>query len=258
MITRTPLFSRYEDSFLLYSFQTLNLLRSLKSSHLTKLLSSQATYLYHFACLTKYKYIQKYEVQQLIEWAVGTSPQTSPSQFHIEFIDKTNVLNLRSCQPKSSNFTFTTIWDTIHFLSLIIDDMVQTRKDNNIEIIIDQLQSMKALFYNVFLMLNCSVCRDHYMITKGVLILPIELIIKALNKEKNGLEITFVDYNYVENENIDSATIGKNILKKNLMIRTSMDYHNHINDFKWIQQNTKPPTHYKPMLWEEYKMQLSI
>jgi hypothetical protein len=192
-------------------------------------------------------------VQQLIEWAASLSPQMSFSQFRIEFIDKTNELNLRSCQPKSFNYTFTTIWDTIHFFSLIIDDMVQMREGNGTELIIEQLKTMEVLFYNIFFMLDCPVCRDHYVKTMGYLILPIELIIKALNYEKEGKEIVFVDSidNY-DNEN------DKNLLKKNLMICSSMDYHNHINDFKWFQRKMKIPLQYKRMSWNEYKTLLGI
>lgn len=209
--------------------------------------------------MIKYKYIQTYEVQQLIEWAVRISPQTSLSQFRIEFIDKTNELNLRSCQPKSFNFTFTTIWDTIHFLSLIIDDMVQVRDGNSNEFVIEQLNTMQVLFYNMFFMLDCPVCRDHYVKTMGFLMLPIESIIKALNYEKKGKEIVFVDFNYVENENNENISKNpKNVLKKNLMIHTSMDYHNHVNDYKWIQRNMDPPVQHKPMLWDDYKTLLSI
>lgn len=184
--TADAAFSRYKDSYLLYSFRLIDLLRASKSAHLTKLLSSQATYLYHFACLMKYKDIQKYEVQQLIEWAINASPDMDLQQFRIEFMDKTTELNLRSCQPKSFTYTFTTIWDTMHFLSLIIDDMVYTRDKSSLDFVMQQLKTMKVLFYNVFFILQCAMCRDHYMNVKGFLIYHIELIEIALDKENTG------------------------------------------------------------------------
>ncbi|AKN80971.1 P33 [Lonomia obliqua multiple nucleopolyhedrovirus] len=253
MIPLTPLFSRYKDSYLLYSFRLIDLLRASKSTHLTKILSSQATYLYHFACLMKYKDIQKYEVQQLIEWAMSVSPQIDLQQFRIEFIDKTNELNLRSCQPKSFMYTFTTIWDTIHFISLIIDDMVQTRDKSSLDFVMQQLKTMKVLYYNMFFILQCAICRDHYMNVKGYIIYHIECVEIALDKEKFGTPIVFVDeYQH------DSSVTGTNVLMKNLMAYVSMIFHNHINDYKWLQRNKAPPSHYERMTWAEYKKLLSI
>nr|3P0K_A Chain A, sulfhydryl oxidase [Autographa californica nucleopolyhedrovirus] len=257
-IPLTPLFSRYKDSYLLYSFRLIDLLRASKSTHLTKLLSSQATYLYHFACLMKYKDIQKYEVQQLIEWAINASPDMDLQQFRIEFMDKTTELNLRSCQPKSFTYTFTTIWDTMHFLSLIIDDMVYTRDKSSLDFVMQQLKTMKVLFYNVFFILQCAMCRDHYMNVKGFIIYHIELIEIALDKEKYGTDITFVDSYQQETAGADVAVVSNNMLMKNLMAYVSMTFHNHINDYKWIQRNKKPPAHYERMTWGEYKKLLNL
>ncbi|QBC76044.1 sulfhydryl oxidase [Neophasia sp. alphabaculovirus] len=282
MIPLTPLFSRYKDSFLLYSFRLIDLLRASKSAHLTKLLSLQATYLYHFACLMKYKDVQKYEVQQLIEWAANAPPDIDLQQFRIEFMDKTAELNLRSCQPKSFTYTFTTIWDTIHFLSLIIDDMVSTRDKSSSDFVMQQLKTMKVLFYNIFFILQCAVCRDHYMNVKGYIIYHIELIELALERERYGAPITFSEF-YCEKiiedarqdiqdlegqptkrarladtfEHADSTT-PPNVLMKNLMAYVSMTFHNHINDYKWIQRNKKPPAHHERMTWEQYKKLLNI
>ncbi|ANF29701.1 p33 [Catopsilia pomona nucleopolyhedrovirus] len=274
MIPLTPLFSRYKDSYLLYSFRLIDLLRASKSAHLTKLLSAQATYLYHFACLMKYKDIQKYEVQQLIEWAVNASPEIDLQQFRIEFIDKTTELNLRSCQPKSFMYTFTTIWDTIHFLGLIIDDMVQTRDKSSLDFVMQQLKTIKVLYYNIFFILQCALCRDHYMNVKGYIIYHIELIEIALDKEKYGTDITFVNSYQQEtaagdeNPSLTStststttttvAAANANILMKNLMAYVTMTFHNHINDYKWIQRNKKPPAHYERMTWSEYKKLLNL
>ncbi|AAK85644.1 hypothetical protein [Epiphyas postvittana nucleopolyhedrovirus] len=257
MIPLTPLFSRYKDSFLLYAFRLIDLLRASKSAHLTKLLSSQATYLYHFACLMKYKDVQKYEVQQLIEWAANAPPNIDLQQFRIEFMDKTAELNLRSCQPKSFTYTFTTIWDTIHFLSLIIDDMVLTRDKSSLDFVTQQLKTMKVLFYNIFFILHCAMCRDHYMNVKGYIIFHIELIELALEREHHNLPITFVNSYCEETQAIDS-TLPPNILMKYLMAYVSMTFHNHINDYKWIQRNKTPPAHYERMTWEQYKKSLNI
>ncbi|AAQ91695.1 unknown [Choristoneura fumiferana DEF multiple nucleopolyhedrovirus] len=258
MIPVTPLFSRYKDSFLLYSFRLIDLLRASKSAHLTKLLSLQATYLYHFACLMKYKDVQKYEVQQLIEWAANAPPDIDLQQFRIEFMDKTAELNLRSCQPKSFTYTFTTIWDTIHFLSLIIDDMVSTRDKSSSDFVTQQLKTMKVLFYNIFFILQCAVCRDHYMNVKGYIIYHIELIELALDAERHGTPITFTDLYCEEAQAVNSAAPPPNVLMKNLMAYISMTFHNHINDYKWIQRNKKPPAQHERMIWEQYKKLLNI
>ncbi|QDL56964.1 P33 [Dione juno nucleopolyhedrovirus] len=263
MIPLTPLFSRYKDSYLLYAFRLIDLLRASKSAHLTKLLSSQATYLYHFACLIKYKDVQKYEVQQLIEWATNASPDIDLQQFRVEFMDKTSELNLRSCQPKSFMYTFTTIWDTIHFLSLIIDDMVLTREKSSLELVAQQLKIMKVLFYNIFFILQCAMCRDHYMNVKGYIIYHIERIELALDKERYGTPINFTN-SYCEQDaeparqETDSNLSPPNVLMKNLMAYVSMTFHNHINEYKYIQRNQKLPVHQERMTWEQYKKSLNL
>ncbi|AUR45089.1 sulfhydryl oxidase [Spilosoma obliqua nucleopolyhedrosis virus] len=274
MIPLTPLFSRYKDSYLLYAFRLIELLRASKSPHLTKLLSSQATYLYHFACLIKYRDVQKYEVQQLIEWAINASPDLDLQQFRIEFMDKTAELNLRSCQPKSFMYTFTTIWDTIHFLSLIIDDMVLTREKSSLDFVAQQLKTMKVLFYNIFFILNCAMCRDHYMNVKGYIIYHIERIELALDRERYGAPIIFTNSycnNMIEREcqeeqnatdqvakSATESMVPSNVLMKNLMAYVSMMFHNHINDYKWIQRNQKPPVHQEHMTWDQYKKTLNL
>lgn len=263
MIPLTPLFSRYKDSYLLYSFRLLYMLCASKSAHLRKLLTIQVTYLYHFACLMKYKDIQKYEVQQLIEWALNMSPEVELQNFRIEFIDKTNELNLRSCQPKSFMYTFTTIWDTIHFLCLIADDMVYTRERSSLDLIAQQLKTIKVLFYNMFFVLQCAMCRDHYMNIKGYMIYHLELMEIALDKERYGDPIVFVD-TYQQGTTITEAatatttTTTTNTLMTNLMVYVSMLFHNHVNDYKWLQRNIKPPIHYERMTWSEYKKLLNI
>lgn len=265
MIPLTPLFSRYKDSYLLYSFRLLDLLRASKSTHLTKLLSSQATYLYHFACLIKYKDVHKYEVQQLIEWATNASPDIDLQQFRIEFMDKTAELNLRSCQPKSFTYSFTTIWDTIHFLCLIIDDMVVTRERSSLDLVTQQLKIMKVLFYNIFFILHCAMCRDHYMNVKGYIIYHIERLELALDKERYGTPITFTEEKGEEGgeqRNLESVNkIGgesSNVLMKNLMTYIGMTFHNHINEYKWIQRNQKPPPHQELVTWDQYKKSLNL
>ena len=230
----------------------------------------------------KYKDVQKYEVQQLIEWAANAPPDIDLQQFRIEFMDKTAELNLRSCQPKSFTYTFTTIWDTIHFLSLIIDDMVSTRDKSSSDFVTQQLKTMKVLFYNIFFILQCAVCRDHYMNVKGYIIYHIESIELALEKERYGAPITFTEC-YCEKmieetrqdiQDVDGPptkrvrltdtfnhvdlTTFPNVLMKNLMAYVSMTFHNHINDYKWIQRNKKPPAHHERMTWEQYKKLLNI
>ncbi|AGR56952.1 P33 [Choristoneura occidentalis alphabaculovirus] len=270
MIPLTPLFSRYKDSYLLYAFRLIDLLRASKSAHLTKLLSSQATYLYHFACLIKYKDVQKYEVQQLIEWAANASPNMDLQQFRIEFMDKTAELNLRSCQPKSFMYTFTTIWDTIHFLSLIIDDMMITREKSSLDLVAQQLKTMKVLFYNIFFILQCAMCRDHYMNVKGYIIYHIERLELALDKERYGTPIIFTEFyceetaeqaqDLVGAKAVNEKDVGEspNMTMKNLMAYVSMTFHNHINEYKWIQRNQKSPVHQERMTWHQYKKLLNL
>ncbi|AYN45025.1 p33 [Alphabaculovirus alterspexiguae] len=251
MIPQSPLFTQYKDSFLLYTFRHLDRIRASKSKQLSQILATELTYLYEIACLISYKDVQNEEIEQLKQWSLQLSHEFDVEHMKMLFKEKVQELNLRSTQPKNYLYTFHTIWDTIHFLALLIDDMVRNREKMTYDFLTNQLRQMKTLYYNLFFKLDCAMCRDHYMSVKGYLIYAIERIELCLNRERFDEKITMVDEITVHN-------INDNVLMKNGMLYATMVFHNHINDYRWIQRNMKPPVNFQKMNWSEYKSLLNL
>ncbi|WBB27218.1 P33 [Mythimna sequax nucleopolyhedrovirus] len=251
MIPDSPLLRQYKDSFFLYTFRHLDRIRSSKSKQLAQILATELAYLYEIACLIAYKDVQANEIEQLKNWATELSHDFDIEQMKIMFNEKMQELNLRSTQPKDYSYSFRTIWDTIHFLALMIDDMVINRDKMTYEFVTNQLAQMKTLYYNLFFKLDCAMCRDHYMSVKGYLIQAIERIQVCLNNERFGEKIGMVD-------EINIGNVNGNVLMKHGMLYASMVFHNHINNYRYIQQNMKPPSNYKPMEWASYKSLLEL
>lgn len=251
MIPQSALFAQYKDSFFLYTFRHLDRIRSSKSKQLARILATELTYLYEIACLIAYKDVQNNEIEQLKSWSLELSHDFDVEQMKIIFNEKMQELNLRSTQPKNYSYTFRTIWDTIHFLALLIDDMVTNRDKMTYEFITNQLRQMKTLYYNLFFKLDCAMCRDHYMSVKGYLIQAIERIELCLNRERFGEKITMVN-------EINMSNVNDNSLMKHGMLYTTMVFHNHVNDYRWIQRNMKPPINFEKMKWATYKSLLEL
>ncbi|AUV65352.1 P33 [Alphabaculovirus myunipunctae] len=251
MISQSALFTQYKDSFFLYAFRHLDRIRASRSKQLAKILGTELTYLYEIACLVAYKDIQSEEIDKLREWAMGLSHDFDVEQMKVLFNEKMQELNLRSTQPKNYSYTFRTLWDTIHFLALLIDDMTVNRDKMKYEFLRNQLHQMKTIFYNLFFKLDCPMCRDHYMTVKGFLIQYIERIELCLNRERFGETITWVDQIDIDNEN-------DNVLMRHGMLYRSMVFHNHINEYRWIQRDMKPPINSVKMSWSTYKSMLEL
>ncbi|BAG74647.1 hypothetical protein [Helicoverpa armigera NPV NNg1] len=253
MIPLTPLFSRYRDSYFLFTFRYMDLIRSSPSKELALILSKELTYLYHIACLITYKDIQEQEIDQLREWLLSLPQTMTLEQMKTEFSNKMEQLNLRAPQPKNYAYTFTTIWDSIHFLCLLIDDMVESREKYDNELIRQHLRLMKPVFYNVFFKLNCPMCRNHYLTIKGYLIMQVERIEVALYREKYGEKIVMVD-------EMRATDATENVLMRHGMLYASMMFHNHVNDYRWIQRNVQPPVQQNTqrMDWTTYKNLLQL
>lgn len=251
MIPLTPLFSQYKNSFLLYTFRHADRIRMIKSKHLASILATELTYLYQIACVITYKEIQEREIQELKEWTLNLNNDFDLEHMKVMFEEKMIDLNLRAFLPNDYSYTFKTIWDTIHFLCIFIDDMVSNREKLTYEFIVNQLRQMKAIFYNLFYKLDCAICRDHYLNVKGYLIVYIERIEICLNRERFGETLKMVDKIVPEN-------INDNVLMNYGMLYTSMVFHNHINQYRWIQRNMAPPATHKPMEWLQYKKELQL
>ncbi|QYC92723.1 P33 [Trabala vishnou gigantina nucleopolyhedrovirus] len=251
MIPLTPLLSQYKDSFFLYTFRHMDRIRTLKSKHLSKILATELTYLYNMACIITYKEVQESEVEQLINWVSNLDAKVDLEQIKLEFKDKMIELNLRAFVPNNYLYTFKTIWDVIHFLAIVIDDMVQNRQKLSYDILVNHLRQMKAIYYNLFFKLDCAMCRDHYLNIKGFIILNIERVEICLNRERFGEPIIMVD-------TITPKNTNRNELMSHGILYATMVFHNHINEYKWIQRNMKPPADMFKMEWSEYKKLLGL
>ncbi|BAC67320.1 hypothetical protein AhnVgp069 [Adoxophyes honmai nucleopolyhedrovirus] len=250
MLSPSPLLSRYRNSFLLHLFRHLDRIRLSKSKHLTKILCTELNYLYELACIITYKDVQTVEIEEIKKWIVTVDPTIDLEQVKVLFQEKMVQLNLRAFVPNDYNYNFTTIWDFIHFLSLIADDMVNNREKLKHELINNQVKQIKAIYYNLFFVLNCPMCRDHYLSAKGYLILALEKIELALHKDKYGNKIIMTD--------VESTNTSKNSLIKYGTLYASMVFHNHINDYRFVQRNVAPPANLEKMDWEHYKNLLNI
>ncbi|AIU41315.1 p33 [Sucra jujuba nucleopolyhedrovirus] len=251
MIPMTPLFLQYKDSFFLFTFRHLNRMRTLKSKHLANILATELTYLYNIACIITYKEVQETEIEELKQWVLSLDSDFDLEQMKIEFNDKMVSLNLRAFVPNNYTYTFKTIWDVIHFLAMLIDDMINCRQKLSYEFIVNHLRQMKAIYYNLFIKLDCALCRDHYLNVKGFIIAHIERLEICLNRERFGEPIVMVD-------EINTQNVNKNVLMRYGVLYATMLFHNHINEYKWIQRNMKPPADLFKMSWNEYKQFLQL
>nr|AJR20368.1 p33 [Lymantria dispar multiple nucleopolyhedrovirus] len=251
MIPLTPLFSEYKNSFFLYAFRHLDRMRSVRSKHLGEILASESTYLYGIASLISYREVQRAEADQLTQWARDSDAALTTEQFRLLFENKLAELNLRAFQPRDYSYSFKTIWDTIHFLALILDDMALNRhRDLAHDSMTANLHAFKTMYYNLFFKLDCAMCRDHYLNVKGFIVLGVERIEIALHRERFGEPVVWTD------GPPDSPL--ENQLMRYGTLHATVALHNHINDYRWIQRNVKPPAHHERMTWERYKKKLSI
>nr|WUR10760.1 P33 [Calliteara abietis nucleopolyhedrovirus] len=252
MIPLTPLFTQYKNSFLLYIFRHIDKIRTCKSKQLAQILTTELTYLYNIACIIAYKNVQDYELEQLKLWVSNLEPTASFEQFKLDFNDKMIELNLRAFVPTVYVYSFQTIWDVIHFLAMLIDDMVENgRRDMSYEYMVNHLRQMKAIYYNLFFKLECAMCRDHYLNIKGYIILAIERLEICLNRERFNEKITMV-------KELTPENTTKNVLMEHGVLYATMVLHNHINEYRFVQRNIKAPADAFKMEWDNYKKLLKL
>nr|ANS70981.1 protein p33 [Lymantria dispar multiple nucleopolyhedrovirus] len=254
MIPLTPLLAEYKNSYFLYAFRHLDRMRSVKSKHLADILASESTYLYDIASLISYREVQRTEVNRLTQWAKSADAALNLEQFKLLFEEKIVELNLRAFQPRDYSYTFKTIWDVIHFLALIIDDMTLNRqKDISHESMLNNLQAFKTIYYNLFFKLDCAMCRDHYLNVKGYLIMSVERIEIAFNRERAGEAVVWTDESPSSND-----SLAENRLMRYGILYATMAFHNHINDYRWVQRNVKPPSNHERMTWTKLRKALAL
>jgi len=251
MIPISPLFNRYKDSYLLFLFRFLDLTRVSLSKDLSNILYHEVIYMYQIGSLVVYKTVKERDLDELFDWFRNLSSEKSLENVKSMYEEKMNILNLKEMCPYNYTFTFTTIWDTIHFLCIIVDDLVMSRNKYTFDFVKHNLQNIKSIFFNMFIILMCPVCANHYLQVKGFLISELEHIEISLYRESQGEPIIFQ-----EEETRSIST--KNVLLTNHMLYKSMVFHNRVNGYRPIQRNYDKLNNFKRMDWNRYKNELNM
>ncbi|QWO71624.1 sulfhydryl oxidase [Orgyia pseudotsugata single capsid nuclopolyhedrovirus] len=251
MIPLTPLITKYKDSFLLYAFRHMDQMSKCQYPELTEILVSEMTYLYNIACIITFKEVYETEIEQLKNWALNLNKNLELEQMKLEFENKMVELNLRSFIPKDYTYSYETIWDTMHFMAIVIDDIIDDRQKLTFEFVMYHLHQMKTFYFNIFVKLQCIICRNHYQHIRGILIGGLERIEICLNRERYGEAVLTVDA-------ITPDNITQNAIMKHGLLYLTMVLHDHINQYKYIQLNAKPSTKAFRMKWSHYKNKLEL
>nr|UZH98328.1 p33 [Neodiprion sertifer nucleopolyhedrovirus] len=168
-----------------------------------------------------------------------------------QLLVKTNLINLQAENKKPSIGRY---WDLIHLLSFVVDDIVSKRHKYDYKLVDNKIQNLYRLIANIYVKLGCSVCVEHYLLVRGMLLEPIERLRVSMLLEYRGMDIQTVPLN----EDDDTAKV----IPQNLCLYTSFRMHNHINNFRMIQrykadssviQQTKQLQLYNPLVWSDYK-----
>jgi Baculovirus P33 len=228
-------------------------IRTLPARQLAETQTEEVTYMYHIACLITYHDPQEKEIEQLRQWLLTLSPNMTLAQMKTHFEEKMEELNLRAVVPKNYSYTFTTIWDVIHFLCMLVDDMVDRRDELDLGVIVHQIKLIKAFLYNLFASLNCAMCRNHYMTTQGFNVVYLERIEIALNRDKHGDPLVLVDEPVV-----DTAESKGNVLFRHCALYATFQFHNHVNAYRWVQRDRPPPADMPSLSWSALTEALNL
>ncbi|AKN80742.1 P33; sulfhydryloxidase [Diatraea saccharalis granulovirus] len=250
MLIETQTVIRYKHSFSLLVYRLLDMVRMAPSSEIQLVLKKEVKFLYGLLCLIVYNESYEENITALVEWAAGLGSDIKLDTFKIMFIEKLNQIHLRDLEPKNFLFTFSTIWDTIHFLCMIGDDIVMNRHLYDLDEVWRYIRNLKWVFYNVFIVLFCPICAKHYL-TINNFPYEFERVEVALYREKMGEPIQFVD-------EIKRNQSHKNLLFNNYLLYKSMLFHNHVNSYRPIQHVNDELNQFQRMEWPILKNLLGI
>jgi len=251
MIVETQTVIRYKDSFALLVYRLLDMVRMAPSIEIQSVLKKEVTFLYGLMCLMVYNEGSGEEsVYEMVDWAASLGSDIKLDVFKDMYLEKLTQLRLRDLEPKKFLFSFSTIWDSIHLLCMIGDDMVMNRHLHEPEMVRSCIRNLKWVFYNVFIVLFCPICAKHYLSINNF---PYEFerVEVALYREKMGEPIQFV-------EEVNRNQIHKNLLLKNHLLYKSMVFHNHINSYRPIQHVNDELNKFQRMDWVILKSLVGI
>ncbi|ABC61208.1 P33 [Choristoneura occidentalis granulovirus] len=250
MIVETQTVERYKQSFSLFVYRLLDMIRMAPSTELKHVIKNEVIYLYEIICLIMYGNNQKQRVNEMVEWASSLGSDIQMAVFKDMYQYKLKELTMSELEPKNFVFTFSTIWDSIHLMCLIGDDIIINRQSYDVDIIMACIKNLKWVFYNIFIVLFCPVCAKHYL-TIDTFPYEFEKVEVALYREKMGDPLHLVD-------EIARNQSHKNILHKNHLVYHSMLFHNHVNSFRPIQHANAELNNFQRMDWRLYKNLLGI
>ncbi|AQQ80362.1 P33 [Betabaculovirus altermyunipunctae] len=250
MLTYTPLVKRYINSFQLFTFRMLDMIRVAPAEKLKNLLYSEVKFLYNLNCIVVYKETRQGDIEALLQWFMTLSEDLKLEDIKDLYVAKLQDLKLSQLDPEKYLFSFTTIWDAIHLLAYLGDEMVVKRDSLSHEAVMLYFKNLKWVFYNVFIILFCPKCARHFL-TVDMFPYEVEKIEVALYREKMGEPLVLV-----QEETRSMAT--KNYLLTNHLLYKSMLFHNHVNGYRPIQSNAPDMNNFQRMDWGVYKSLLGI
>lgn len=250
MIVETPTVKKYKQSFVLFLFRMLDLIRMAPTVKLQEVLKKEVIFLYDIYCLLIDKQNYESEVNYLILWASTLGVDIKLDVFKDMYSTQLNNMDLQDLVPQSFLFSFTTIWDSIHLMSMVTDNIIYNRTNYTIDKVMDCVKNIKWFFYNIFIILFCPLCARHYL-TVNNFPYEVERIEVALYREKQGEPLQFV-------EELNCNQNNKNVLLKHHLLYKSMEFHNHVNNYRPIQHGNNELNNFQRMSWSIYKTLLGI
>lgn len=250
MLPESPLLTQYIDSFSQLVFRMLDMMRLAPEQKLKELLNNEVQFLYHLLALVRYQDPKHASVDALLQWANTLGSDIQLEQMRSMYTSTLERLGIEELAFGRNNFTFSTIWDSMHFLCLLCDDLVENRKEVGIEIVKSTVRNLKWVFYNFFIILFCPKCAKHFL-TVNNFPYTLEQIEVALYRETQNEPIVFA-------HEINRSTSHKNVLLYNHALYNSMVFHNHINNYRPIQTSNDSLNNYQRMDWGLYKQLLNL
>nr|UYX49714.1 p33 [Darna trima granulovirus] len=251
MLNETQTVARYKQSFALFVYRLLDMTRMAPSPELQSVLQKEVAFLYYlFAIVLYHNNLKKNEINSLIEWAANLGSDINLDTFKEMYLEQLTRLNLTHMKPDKFLFSFSTIWDSIHLMCLLADDVVINRETHDQDNVINYIKNCKQVFYNIFIILFCPICAKHYL-TIDAFPYEFERVEVALYREKQGEPLQLV-------EEINKNQSHKNILIKYHLLYASMSFHNHVNNYRPIQHNNDELNNFQRMDWSLLKTLLGI
>lgn len=224
----------------------LDLLRVAPSADLQTILEKEIKFLYGMLSLLIRGNMEREKIDIIVTWASKLGADIQLNVYETMYVERLKQIDLEEFIPSKFLFSFSVIWDSIHLLCLIADDIIINRELYESEMVSAYIRNLKWVFYNMFVILFCPVCARHFL-TIDTFPFEFERIEVALFREKNGEPIVLAEEEKREHKN------NQNFLYKYNLLYKSMIFHNHVNNYRAIQQNNKELNNFQRMEWTLYK-----